>query len=63
MPNCVLECLNRHYMQDNANVHRGIHTLSERSTCAMEDARKTVADLSGVTIRCRSYLPEELRTV
>ena len=44
MPNCVLECLNRHYMQDNANVHRGIHTLSERSTCAMEDARKTVAD-------------------
>ena len=47
MPNCVLECLNRHYMQDNANVHRGIHTLSERSTCAMEDARKTVADFIG----------------
>ena len=47
MPNCVLECLNRHYMQDNANVHRGTHTLSERSTCAMEDARKTVADFIG----------------
>ena len=32
VPRQVLERLARHYRNDNANVHRGIHTLSERST-------------------------------
>ena len=39
LPECVLKRLDQHYRQDNANVHRGIHLLSERSTSAFEDAR------------------------
>ena len=43
VPNQVLDAIVQHYHHDNANVHRGIHTLSERSTAALEAARKTVA--------------------
>ncbi|WP_303202164.1 aminotransferase class V-fold PLP-dependent enzyme [Raoultibacter timonensis] len=42
MPDAVLDALAAHYRTDNANVHRGIHTLSERSTAAFERARRTV---------------------
>lgn len=42
VPLCVLDRLRAHYLQDNANVHRGIHTLSERSTAAFEEAREVV---------------------
>ncbi|CAK9030364.1 unnamed protein product [Durusdinium trenchii] len=42
-PRAVLEELSRFYGQDNSNVHRGMHTLSMRSTEAFENARKTVA--------------------
>jgi cysteine desulfurase/selenocysteine lyase len=47
MPLCVLERLRSHYLHDNANIHRGIYTLSERSTQAYEDARITVRDFLG----------------
>lgn len=40
VPDPVLETIMRHYHTDNANVHRGIHTLSERSTAALEQARE-----------------------
>lgn len=42
MPEPVLQAVVRHYHTDNANVHRGIHALSERSTRALEDARERV---------------------
>ena len=42
MPEPVLQVIMRHYHADNANVHRGIHALSERSTRAFEDARERV---------------------
>ncbi|MEJ2442754.1 MAG: cysteine desulfurase [Exilibacterium sp.] len=38
-PNAVIEALNDYYRRDNANVHRGLHALSERATEAMEAAR------------------------
>ncbi|RKG86550.1 cysteine desulfurase [Corallococcus terminator] len=41
-PQAVLDALTRYYTHDNANVHRGVHILSERSTQAYEDARETV---------------------
>lgn len=41
-PQRVIDALERHYQQDNANIHRGIHTLAERSTAAFEDTRKAV---------------------
>ncbi|MCY1036219.1 cysteine desulfurase [Corallococcus sp. BB11-1] len=41
-PQAVLDALTRYYTHDNANVHRGVHILSERSTQAYEDAREAV---------------------
>ncbi len=38
----VIEVLDHYYRFDNANIHRGVHTLSERATKAYEDARATV---------------------
>src|SRR5690242_1407101 len=38
-PRQVLEAIVRYYSEDNANVHRGVHQLSERATEAYERAR------------------------
>ncbi|PYJ08330.1 MAG: cysteine desulfurase [Verrucomicrobia bacterium] len=42
-PRQVIEALVRYYEHDNANVHRGIHELSNRATGAYEAARERVA--------------------
>ena len=42
-PLAVLETLDRYYRRDNANVHRGIHELSNRATAAYEGARARAA--------------------
>jgi cysteine desulfurase/selenocysteine lyase len=39
-PRAVVDALVRYYERDNANVHRGIHELSNRSTNAFEAARE-----------------------
>jgi cysteine desulfurase/selenocysteine lyase len=41
-PRAVLDAIARYYEIDNANVHRGVHTLSERATQAYEDSREMV---------------------
>ncbi len=41
-PRQVIETIKEFYENDNSNVHRGIHTLSQRSTDRFESARKTV---------------------
>lgn len=41
-PNPVLKKLMNFYQNDNANVHRGVHTLAERATSEYEDIRKRV---------------------
>ena len=41
-PKCVIEALTRFYQMDNANIHRGVHQLSERSTQSYEAARGKV---------------------
>lgn len=41
-PKQVLDQLTAYYEQDNANVHRGVHTLAERATHAYEGAREKV---------------------
>jgi len=46
-PRAVIETLRRYYEQDNANVHRGIHELSNRATAAYEGARARVAKFLG----------------
>src|SRR5437588_998220 len=42
-PRAVLEALRHYYERDNANVHRGIHELSNRATAAFEAARTRAA--------------------
>ncbi|MBU6400736.1 MAG: cysteine desulfurase [Verrucomicrobia bacterium] len=42
-PRAVIEALQRYYEHDNANVHRGIHELSNRATAAFEAARERAA--------------------
>src|SRR5881296_3017660 len=42
-PRTVLDALGRYYERDNANVHRGIHELSNRATAAFEAARGRAA--------------------
>lgn len=44
-PTCVLDALHHYYQYAHANVHRGVHTLSERATEAYEIARQTMQKL------------------
>src|SRR4029079_19251902 len=41
----------RYWREHNANVHRGVHTLSEEATAMYEDARATIARHRGVQKR------------
>ena len=41
-PRAVIDAVSRYYEHDNANVHRGVHTLSERATNQLESVRDTV---------------------
>ena len=46
-PRAVIDAVSRYYEEDNANVHRGVHLLSERATRRYEEARVTVARFIG----------------
>jgi cysteine desulfurase/selenocysteine lyase len=41
-PQAVIDAITAFYRHDNANVHRGVHLLSERATARYEGARETV---------------------
>jgi len=41
-PRAVIDVLRRYYEVDNANVHRGVHLLSQRATDAYEAAREKI---------------------
>lgn len=41
-PQCVIDSMQHYYQYDNANVHRGAHTLGDRATQGFESARDTV---------------------
>lgn len=45
----VIEAVKRYYEWDNANVHRGVHTLGMRATEAYEAARVAVAQFIGAS--------------
>lgn len=46
-PQAVIDRLVKFYQQDNANIHRGVHTLAQRATDQYETARQTVANFIG----------------
>ncbi|MEM6895489.1 MAG: cysteine desulfurase [Bacteroidota bacterium] len=41
-PKQVIDCIVDYYQNLNANIHRGVHTLSQEATDAYEAARKTI---------------------
>ncbi|MCG9581637.1 cysteine desulfurase CsdA [Vibrio tubiashii] len=46
-PNCVIKAISDYYSQQNANVHRGSHSLTAKATSEFESARETVANFVG----------------
>ena len=42
-PRQVVEAICKYYYEDNANVHRGVHYLSQQATTAFENVRKQIA--------------------
>lgn len=46
-PLSVIEAMTRYYEHDNANVHRGLHELSNRATAGYEGARARLATYIG----------------
>ena len=41
-PQAVIDCIVDYYSNYNANIHRGVHTLSQEATDAYEEARKKI---------------------
>ena len=50
-PECVIEAVNRMHRQQNANIHRGVHRLSEEATQLYEQARERVRSFIGAQAR------------
>jgi cysteine desulfurase / selenocysteine lyase len=48
-PKQVIDCLTNYYEHLNANVHRGLHTLSERATAEYEGVREILKDFIGAS--------------
>lgn len=46
-PKAMIDALVNYYSKYNSNVHRGVHTLSQKATDAFEDARKAVQQFIG----------------
>jgi len=42
-PQAVIDAMIRYYENENSNIHRGVHTLSERATLSYESVRTKVA--------------------
>ena len=42
-PQAVIDAVTRFYAEENANIHRGVHYLSERATAAYDEVREKVA--------------------
>ena len=50
-PECVIETVNRMHRQQNANIHRGVHRLSDEATALYEQARERVRRFIGAQAR------------
>ena len=43
-PRQVIDALVKYYSEENSNVHRGVHFLSDKATTAYENSRRTIAE-------------------
>ena len=53
-PQCVIDAISRYYSRDNANVHRGVHHLSQRATDLYEEARQKINRFLGTVVGCET---------
>lgn len=51
-PQCVLDAMDTYYATMNANIHRGVHSLSEQATAAYEGVRQLAANFFGAQNSC-----------
>jgi cysteine desulfurase/selenocysteine lyase len=58
-PNSVLEVCHAYYTELNANVHRGIHTLSQLATEEMELSRRKIRNSLMLNMILKLFLPKE----
>ena len=49
VPQCVIDALVKHYAEDRSNVHRAVHTLSQRATAGFDAGREKVARFLGAS--------------
>ena len=54
-PHQVIDAITHYYERDNANIHRGVHALSQRATDEYEDARRTAQEFLGAE-DCREII-------
>ena len=53
-PQVVIDAINEYYSENNSNIHRGVHYLSQLATTQYEDARKIIQTYINAS------LPEEV---
>lgn len=46
-PSQVIDTINEYYANENSNIHRGVHTLSQEATTKYEEARQTIQEFIG----------------
>ena len=51
-PKVVMDSLEHYYLEECANVHRGVHYLSEQATAAFEAARHKIKDCINAAKSC-----------
>ena len=49
-PQVVIDAINNFYLSQNANVHRGVHKLSEEEKKIWEDLKKIISEVAKVPI-------------
>jgi cysteine desulfurase / selenocysteine lyase len=54
-PRQVIDAITHYYERDNANIHRGVHALSQRATDEYEHARRTAQEFIGAE-DCREII-------
>ncbi len=53
-PQCVIDAVSRYYSSENANVHRGVHYLSQKATERYEAARHRINAFIGANAACET---------
>jgi cysteine desulfurase / selenocysteine lyase len=56
-PLSVIETEDRYYREYNANIHRGVHLLSQQATKAYEDARVKIQNFINAASPARLFIP------